>query len=91
MGQWSEKLASLTRRELEDMLISTDTSGRLHWLIGSADLPDGANFKNADGERYGIMSAENARAGSYVIDLEGGGKVQFSSVDDLISAGWALD
>lgn len=92
MNTWSGKLIKQTREELEDMLTYTDPSGKLHWLIGSMDLKKGACFKNIDGKRFGIMTAENASSGRYTIDLRDNGRQEcFETVDALIEAGWALD
>ena len=92
MKTWSKELIDKTRQEIEDMLTYTDEDGRKHWLIGSSVLEIGANFKNIDGKRYGIMTVENALKDRYIIDLKnGGGQESFETVDALINAGWALD
>lgn len=91
MKQWSKELVALTRRELESMLYYTDSSGKVHWLIGSLDLLQGARFKNYDGKRFGIMSPQNALSNAYIIELQNGKSEHYDSVDALIQAGWALD
>ena len=92
MKTWSKELIDITRQELEDMLTYTDPSGKLHWLIGSMDLDNGAHFKNIDRERFGIMSAEDAYNGKYTISLKNNkGLETFDTIDALIDAGWVLD
>ena len=92
MRTWSKKLIDQTRQELEDMLTYTDPSGKLHWLIGSMDLDNGAHFKNIDGERFGIMLVEDAYSGKFIISLKNSGKHEvYETIDALIDAGWALD
>ena len=92
MKTWSKELIDKTRRELEDMLTYTDDSGKMHWLIGSSDLEKGAHFKNIDGTRFGIMTVEDAHNGRYIISLKtSNGQESFTTVDELIDAGWVLD
>jgi hypothetical protein len=91
MPGWSDELKQLTFRELDDMLSYTDSSGKLHWLIGSNDLDTGARFKHYDGKRFGLMTAENAAARKWIIELDDGEKESFNSISDLINAGWAID
>jgi hypothetical protein len=91
MKTWSKELVDLTRREIEDMLTYTDEGGNLRWLIGCMDL-EAAHFKNIDGRRYGLMTAEDARNDRFIVRLkEGSGEENFATVDALIEAGWALD
>jgi hypothetical protein len=91
MKTWSKELLDTTRREIEEMLTYTDEGGNLHWLIGSMDL-EAAHFKNIDGKRYGLMTAEDARNGKFVIRLKDSrDEENYASVDALIEAGWALD
>jgi len=90
MNTWSEKLIQQTRKELDDMLSYTDSEDKIHWLIGSFDL-EKACFKNIDGERFGFMSAADAHARHYIIELNGGGREQYPGIDELIEAGWVLD
>ena len=88
--QWSENLIQQTRNEIVDMVTHVDSEGVRHWLIGSNDLLE-ARFKNSDGERFGCISANNAHARNYLIELEGGGQEQYPTVDALLEAGWVLD
>jgi len=90
MKTWSEKLIQQTWKELDDMLNYVDSEGKIHWLIGSHDL-EKACFKNIDGERFGCMSAADAHARRYIIELNGGGQEQYPGIDALIEAGWVLD
>ena len=90
MNTWNEKLIQETRKELGDMLSYVDSEGQHRWLIGTHDLKE-AHLKNSDGERFGRMTADNAHAHCYIIELEGGGQEQYSNVDALIEAGWVLD
>jgi hypothetical protein len=88
---WSAELTKKTRLELEDMLTVTDPdTGKKQWALG-AMIVDVARFKNADGERYGFMTVENALADKWIIQLEGGGEETYQTVDALLDAGWALD
>ena len=92
MKTWSKELIDKTRRELEDMLYYNDDSGKIHWLIGSSDLEKEAHFKNIDGTRFGIMTAEDAHEGRYIISLKNSkGQESYTTADDLIDAGWVLD
>ena len=92
MKTWSKELIDKTRQELEEVLTYTDPSGKLHWLIGSMDLDNGAHFKNIDGKRFGIMSVEDAYNGKYTILLKNSkGPETFETIDALIDAGWVLD
>ena len=89
-GQWGENLIQQTRKEIEDMITHVDSEGVRHWLIGSHDLLE-ARFKNSDGERFGRISAGNAHARNYLIELEGGGQEQYTTINALLEAGWVLD
>jgi len=92
MKTWSKELIRITRLEIEDILVYNDPDGKMHWLLGSFDLTTGAYFKNIDGKRYGIMTVENAYEHNFIIDLKNkGGQETFTTVDDLINAGWVLD
>ena len=90
MKNWSEDLRERTRKELEDMLTYVDSEDKLFWLIGTQELRR-AHFKNIDGERFGTMSVENAKAQNFIIDLKSGGQEQFTTISALIETGWVLD
>ena len=92
MKKWSDALIAKTRQELEDMLTYTDPSGKMRWLIDSMDLDKGAHFKNIDGERFGIMAAEDACNAKYNISLKNNNEQEtFKTIDELLDAGWVLD
>jgi hypothetical protein len=74
-----------------------DPDGPPYWVIGTSLLPF-ARLKCIDGVT-GKMAVENALENRkappekrrYVIECDGGNIQTFSSVDELIDAGWALD
>ena len=88
MKTWSNEIIQQTRKELEEMLSYIAEDGKIHWLIGTHDL-EKACFKNRD--RFGCMTAANAHARQYIIELEEGKQEQYPCVDALIEAGWVLD
>ena len=75
---WSDELKNLTRRICVEKSFS----------IGN---PDGVCFKHFDDE-YGFVSFENAFANQWVMIVrETNENIEFETIEDLISADWAID
>jgi hypothetical protein len=91
MKAWSDEQIERTRQGLEDMVTYTAPNGKIHWLIDDMDIETGARFKNIDG-RSGIMTVEDAHEDRYIIKLRNSGNEEkFTTVSELIDAGWVLD
>jgi hypothetical protein len=91
MKTWSSEEIENTREALEDVVTYTSPDGRTHWVIGEQDFSERALFKNIDGNRFGIMTVENADRGKFIIKVKSGGEESYSSIDDLLNAGWVVD
>jgi hypothetical protein len=100
MKQWSKELRDKTWTEIAEMFTCDDSDnpdGPPYWVIGSSLLRF-ARLKCIDGT-LGKMTVENALENRknppekrrYVIECNGGGIQTFSTVDELINAGWVLD
>jgi hypothetical protein len=91
MKTWSNEAIERTRQGLEDVVTYTAPNGKIHWLIGDMDVETGARFKNIDG-RSGIMTVEDAHDERYIIKLRNSNtEEKFTTVSELIDAGWVLD
>lgn len=73
---WSDKLIQETRDAIENCQVTPQ--GTLH-------------MKNINGA-YGSMRLENLMSNRFVVeDKKGSEEYLFTSVDELIAAGWAID
>lgn len=82
--QWSDELQGITRTTLADM------------PMASFVREEGCRVKHLDG-RYGAIRLEDAIEGNYTIHVDSDNKSEkeypekFAAIDDLITAGWAVD
>jgi hypothetical protein len=97
MKQWDKKLKNKTYTEIADMLTCESPDGELCWVIGTS-LLSYARFKNING-KTGRMTVENAlnnyhtppKQCCYEIICDDDTKETFTTVDNLLEAGWVLD
>jgi hypothetical protein len=91
MDRWSDDLIERTHQGLDDMVTYKAPNGRIHWVIDDKDIETAARFKNIDG-RAGIMTTEDAHDDRYIIKVKNSNtEEKYTTVDDLINAGWVLE
>lgn len=77
---WSNELKAATRRAIDD--------GRL----GYVPMGDQLHMKEYSSSRYGAMALSDLRSGRLrIVDKDTAEALDFTSIDQLLAAGWAVD